>query len=140
MRASAERLPLPARIAVLVAAAAAVGWVVLGSGVSGDHQPGSPVLGDNAAPAINALVHARLAATAAAQPLMGLISLLWRAPFAAAAPVLGGGAGLAYRLGALACLLPALGVAWWLIGRGRSIVHGAAALGAILLIAAGPVT
>jgi hypothetical protein len=140
VRARAERLPLSVRVAVLVAAAAAVGWVVRGISVSGDYQPGSPVLGDNAAPAIHALIHGRVAAAAAAQPLMGLVSLVWRVPFAAVAPVFGGTDRLAYQLGALACVLPVLGAAWWLTGRGRSIVQSAAALMAVVLVAAGPVT
>jgi len=140
VRARAERLTLSARVAVLVAAGVAAGWVVSGISVGGDYQLGGPVLGDNAAPAIDALIHGRLAAAAAAQPLIGLVSLVWRAPFAALAPALGGGAALAYQLGALACLLPVLGMAWWLAGRGRSFVQRAAALVAIVLIAAGPVT
>ena len=116
-----------------------MGWVVHGVTRSGDYVPGGPVLGDNAAPAIHALIHGHLGAAAARQPLMGLVSLLWRAPFAAAGLQLSGDR-LAYQLGAVACLLPVLGGVWWLTGRARSLAQGAAAAVAALLITAGPIT
>ncbi|MGZ4168596.1 MAG: hypothetical protein ACXVRW_01040 [Solirubrobacteraceae bacterium] len=139
MRAHAERLPLSLRIAVLVTATAAVCWVVHGVAQSGDYVPAGAVLGDNAAPAIGALIHGHLTAAAARQPLMGVISLVWRAPFAAAGLTLGGDQ-LAYQLRAVACLLPLLAGSRWLVGRARSPAQGAAAAVATVLITAGPIT
>lgn len=139
MRAHAERLPLSLRIAVLVAAAAGVCWIVHGLTQSGDYAPTAAVLGDNAAPAISALIHGHLTAAAAREPLLGLVSLVWRAPFAAAGLQLGGDQ-LAYQLGAVACLLPVLGAVWWLAGRARSLSQGATAAMAAVLVAAGPIT
>ncbi len=139
MRTYAERLPLPLRIAVLLTATAAACWVVHGVTQSGDYVPGGAVLGDNAAPAISALIHGHLTAAAARQPLLGLVSLVWRAPFAAAGLQLGGDR-LAYQLGAVACLLPLLGAAWWLAVRAGSLAQGATAGAAAVLITAGPIT
>jgi hypothetical protein len=139
VRARGERLPRFAGVAVLVTAAAAVCWVIGGITGSGDYHPGGAVLGDNAAPAIAALIHGHLAGAAASQPLMGLVSLVWRAPFTAAGVALGGD-GLAYRLGALACVMPVLAATWWLAGRVWSLPHVAAAVAATALMAAGPIT
>lgn len=140
MRACAERLPLPVRAAVVLIAAAALCRVLLGLGASGDYQLGQPVMADNAAPAIDALIHGHLTMAASYQPLMGLVSLLWRAPFSGAAVWLGGSAHLAYQLGVLGCLVPALGAGWWLAGRARSLAQWAAAAVAAVLIAGGPLT
>jgi hypothetical protein len=125
---------------VLVTAVAALCLVVRTLTGSGDYQLTAPVTADNAAPAINALIHLHLGRAATLQPLMGLVSLIWRAPFAAAAGWLGGSAQLAYQLGALACLLPVLGAAWWLVNRATSLTQAAAAAVAAALIAAGPIT
>jgi hypothetical protein len=128
------------RAAVVLTAVAALCWVVHGITGSGDYQLGYPVLADNAAPAITALTHGQLGRAAALQPLMGLVSLAWRAPFAAAAEGLGSTAHVVYQVGALACLLPVLGAAWWLAQRALSIMQATAAVVAIALIAAGPIT
>ncbi|HET8978009.1 MAG TPA: hypothetical protein VFN87_07615 [Solirubrobacteraceae bacterium] len=121
-------------------ACAGAAWVVHGVTISGDYRPGHAVLGDNAAPAIGALVHGRLAVVPSVQPLMGLVSLLWRAPFAGAGVWLGAGPQLVYQVGVVACLLPALGLLLWLVWRAgspRDVVVTAAA-GALIL--AGPAT
>jgi hypothetical protein len=73
----------------------------------GDYQEGI-VSDDNAAPAIRALLDGDLSRFADVQPIMGLVSLLVRLPFAA----LAGADGLwTYRLGILPCLLAAAVVA-----------------------------
>ncbi len=140
MRARAERRPLLLHAAVVPAAVAGLCWVALGVTATGDYQPAGPVAGDNPAPAIAALIHGHLTALIAQQPLMGLVSLVWRAPLGAAAAWLGGGPRLGYQLGALACLLPVLAVALWMAGRARSRTHWAAGTAAIVLIACGPAT
>jgi hypothetical protein len=140
VHARAQRLSLSVRAVVLVIAAAAVWWVIHGVAGSGDYQPGGPVGGDNAAPAIGALIHGHLTALAQQQPFMGLVSLVWRAPFTGGAVWLGGSPHLAYQLGTLACLLPILGAALWLAGRARSPAQCVAAAAAVALIAGGPTT
>jgi hypothetical protein len=59
--------------------------------------------GDSPAPAIAALLHGDLQAMAAHQPIIGLTSILLRAPFVALSDALGGGLMLQYRLGVFAC-------------------------------------
>lgn len=140
MRARAERLSLPVRAAVALIAAAALCRIVLGLTTGGDYQLGAPVLADNAAPAVDALIHGHLAMAASHQPLMGLVSLVWRVPFSGAAVWLGGSSHLAYQLGVLGCLVPALGAGWWLAGRARSPAQWAVAAVAAVLIAGGPLT
>lgn len=98
---------------VLVAAALSL-YAVLSTATSGDYQLHGAGSGDNAAPALYALVHGRLGVFLARQPLMGLSSLLLRAPVAWAGVSLGAGPLLVYRLGALACMLPAAALASWL--------------------------
>ena len=75
---------------------------------------------DDGAPAIDALVHGHVGAFFDRQPLMGPVSLLLRAPFAAVA---GGNDLSRYRAGLLACLLvvAALGAVLALVAaqRGR---------------------
>jgi hypothetical protein len=122
--------------------------VALSAASSGDYVIHGLVDGDNAGPAINALVHGNLAGFAAHQPVMGPVSLLLRAPFAALAGSLGGGNLLTYRLGALACLLPVAAFAAWLIyscvsGERRdwsSPVAGIAAAIAVFVLLEGPAT
>jgi hypothetical protein len=100
-----------------------------------------PVAGDNAGPAITALAHGHLGALAADQPLMGLTSILLRAPIVALTDLLGGGALLGYRAGAFACLLPAILLVAWMISR-RGVGSGerlAAGLAAIVVLG-GPAT
>jgi hypothetical protein len=119
-----------------VSLGAASVWLALASAGTGDYVPGGAVAGDNAAPAINALIHGRLAALAHVQPFMGLASILLRAPLAAAANLLGGGDLFIYDAGALICLMPAALLAVWLMtGRGlpRDRRFAAAAAGGLLL-------
>lgn len=140
MRARAERLPLRARAAVLAATGALLCLVAHGTTSTGDYLTGGAVQGDNPAPAINALIHGHLTAFVSQQPLMGLVSLVWRAPFAAVAAWFGGGPHLGYQLGMLACLLAVLPAALWLAAGARSALHWFAAAAAVALIAAGPAT
>ena len=97
--------------------------------------------GDNAGPALSALTHGDLTALAARQPLMGLVSLVLRAPLVLAASAAGAGNGLTYRLGALACLLPlaVFSGALLTIPEGRLRDRLPALIGG-LLATAGPVT
>jgi hypothetical protein len=112
----------------------------LGLTTSGDYAAHSPVNGDNAGPAIDALVHGHLATMASQQPLMGLTSLILRAPFAALGGALGAGPGLVYGLGALACLLPLILLGGWMVGRPVPLERRFGALIAAGIIVAGPAT
>jgi hypothetical protein len=133
-------------VAALVGGAAAVD-AAFSASVSGDYQVGAPVAGDNAAPAITALIHGNLSAYASHQPLMGPVSLLLRAPFTGIASVFGAGHLSGYQIGALACLVLVGGFGAWLLaaapgaalrGRDSALVWLAApAAGYVLL---GPVT
>jgi hypothetical protein len=87
---------------------------------TGDYTVHGPVEGDNAGPAINALLHGDIAGYLAHQPVIGLTSILLRVPFAGLASLLGGGALLTYRLGSLVCLLSLGLFAAWLMTRRRS--------------------
>ena len=139
---SSRRDRLIAALAILLipGACATLLWIVLGLARSGDFAVNGYVLGDNAGPALSALVHGRLAAMASVQPLMGLTSLLWRAPFVAVADALGAGAQLAYAVGALACLLPAAGLVAWLARDAGSVRRLVAVALAAAAIVAGPAT
>src|SRR5438067_2043871 len=92
----------------------------LAAPTSGDYAIHSPVAGDNAGPAIDALIHGHLGSFIGHQPLMGLTSIVLRAPFAAAVTALGGTERLAYSLGAMACLLPLMLLAAWMSTRPRA--------------------
>ncbi|HEV3056388.1 MAG TPA: glycosyltransferase 87 family protein [Solirubrobacteraceae bacterium] len=107
---------------------------------SGDYMPGGPVSGDNAAPAIAALMHGDLAGYAAHQPTMGATSLLLRAPILWLAHALHGNPMLGYQLGAFICLLPLGLFAGWLVARrsAPSIERFSGAIVAVLLVL-GPV-
>jgi hypothetical protein len=107
---------------------------------TGDYELHGAIAGDNAAPAIDALAHGHLAAMVHMQPLMGLISLVWRAPFAGVATWLGGGERLVYGIGCAVCLLPTAALVGWLVRRAASTTELAAVLGAAALIVAGPAT
>jgi Glycosyltransferase family 87 len=131
---------LGVRALVVLATCAAAAWIAHRLTASGDYELHNVVGGDNAAPAIDALVRGHLARMASVQPLMGLVSLLWRAPFAGAVIRLGGASQLVYQAGALACLLPVAGLALWLLPRVETRTHAAAALLALAVILAGPVT
>jgi hypothetical protein len=134
------RIALPglvvARAAVALGCAATVLYVGLSTPTSSDYNVHGAVSVDNAGPAINALVHGNLGGFVSRQPLMGLLSLLLRVPFAWVAGALGGGPMLGYRLGALACLLPLALLAGWLAadsGLGRVTAAGIVAAGVVLL-------
>jgi hypothetical protein len=107
-RRARERSPeLAVAFAAALVACGLLAYAVLSSPASGDYLVSAPVGADNAAPAITALSHGDLAGFLAAQPLMGLLSLLIRAPLAALTSALGGSELAVYRAGALVCLLPA---------------------------------
>lgn len=108
------RRHLPALVAGTVCSVAAVD-VAFSVTASGDYQAQGAVAGDNAAPAIDALVHGNLGAFASHQPLMGPVSLLLRVPFTALATALGGGQLVRYEAGALACLVVVAAFAAWLV-------------------------
>jgi hypothetical protein len=143
---SARAQKLWLAVASLLCSAAAVD-AAFSASVSGDYQVGGPVAGDNAAPAITALIHGNLSAYASHQPLMGPVSLLLRAPFTRIATALGAGHLSGYEVGALACLLLVAGFAVWLLaaaprvalrGRDPSLVWLAAPAAVYVLL--GPVT
>ncbi len=95
---------------------------------------------DNAAPVIGALIDGDLGRAIDAQPIMGPVSLLLRAPFAAVGDALGGRE-LEYHLGAVACLwvLALLAGVLALRTRGVSRERLTAPLVGLLLVA-NPVT
>ena len=74
------------------------------------------------------------------QPLMGLTSVVARAPFVAAAEWAGSGERFVYGIGCLACLFGAAVLVAWMVGRPGSPRELAAALGAGALVLAGPAT
>ena len=136
---------------VLANRAAAILWTLIALGVvvrlvlsarsAGDYSVAAAVGGDNAAPAINALIHGHLSAVVSHQPLMGLASIIFRAPFAALAAAFGAGHQLTYAMGALACLLPTVVLAAWMnarpgITRQQRLAAGIAAL----IVLGGPAT
>ncbi len=127
--------------ALAIVGAAAAAQLTLSSPSSGDYQVGRPVTGDNAGPAIDALVHGHISTLVSHQPLMGLTSLLLRAPFAGAAALFGGDSLLAYGLGALACLLPSVALASWIVARRgvRPQQRFAGAIAAVTIVV-GPAT
>jgi Glycosyltransferase family 87 len=127
-------------IALIAAACAGLALLVRGLTGSGDYFVSGPVIGDNAGPALNALAHGHLAAMVRSQPLMGLASILLRAPVVALAGTLHGSERLAYGLGCLACFLPAAALVAWFARRAVSapqLVMAAIGCGAIV---AGPAT
>jgi Glycosyltransferase family 87 len=124
---------------VMAGASAVVLAILLQLTNSGDYAVQAPVQGDNAGPALNALVHGPVSRIASMQPLMGLTSLLWRGPFVAVGDALGGDR-LAYALGCAACLLPAAGVLGWLLHRAPTSRQVAVVALAAAAIFAGPAT
>ena len=109
--------------------------------VTGDYLGRGAVAGDNAAPAINALLHLRLTAFGTSQPLMGLTSLLVRLPGVAIAGVVSGGNLLDYRLGAFCCLLAVVPFCLWIVrcrAGATPRLLAASSLGILLLV--GPAT
>lgn len=125
---------------VIVLITGCVALVLALADSSGDYQLGdvSPSsVGDNPAPAIDALVDGRIGAALDLHPWMGSLSLLLRWPFAAGGQALGAGELGVYKLGALPCLL-ALGLLAlalerrWAV-RGRSLATRLIAAGACVL-------
>jgi hypothetical protein len=128
-------------LALAIVGAAAAAQLTLSAATSGDYQVGRPVAGDNAGPAIDALIHGHVSTFVSHQPLMGLTSLVLRAPFAGAAALFGGGRQLAYGLGALACLLPLVALASWIAGRrGINSRQRLAGVIAAVIVLVGPAT
>ncbi len=104
---------------------------------SGDYQAHGAVSGDNAGPSLLALAHGQLGTFASHQPLMGLSSLIVRAPFVALGSAIGASGLTGYRLGALACLLPcALFLAWVIAERSSPGLTAGATLAAALVLLA----
>ena len=137
---------LPAR--VRAHAALAVASLAIASGVVAIAQPtlgdyGTAHMGsnpDNAAPAMAAIARGDLARVPHVQPVMGPVSLVVRAPFAALGQALGGRT-LEYGLGAVACLWALAALALVLAGRVRRRDGGVVAPAAVvLLLVANPLT
>jgi hypothetical protein len=128
---------------------AALACIAIGASVAlalttplGADYPGPPCdVCDFAGPPIDALAHGHVAGFFHTQPVMGSLSLLVRAPFAAVAHAFDGGQLLAYRLGALPCLLVAalfaLALARLMARRGQPF---RAQLAVVALVVAGPLT
>jgi hypothetical protein len=95
---------------------------------------------DNAAPAMAAIVRGDFARVPSVQPVMGPVSLLVRAPFAALGHAIGG-LTLEYDLGAVACMWALAAVALLLAMRVRRRDGGMAAPAAVVLVlVANPLT
>ena len=119
---SPARRDLAISAALLLAAAALAALLAVRSPLGLDYvgQPG--VLCDCAATPIRALAHGRVHEFLVTQPLMGSVSLLLRAPFAAIGLHLGNGSDLdLYRFGAFPCLLAAGLLAVYLFRRMREL-------------------
>jgi Glycosyltransferase family 87 len=121
-------------------AGAVAAYAALSVATSADYGLRLPVSGDNAAPAINALAHGDFGAYLSHQPLMGLLSLLLRAPVAWLSGHVGGSQMLTYRLGALVCMLPTAALATWLAVSAHAARVAAAGLVAAAIVLAGPTT
>ena len=124
-----------------LAFAALATLVVFSTAGTGDYQPYAPVAGDNAGPALTALAHGHIAAVISHQPLMGLVSLVVRAPVVVLGSAVGTGTDLIYRLGALVCLLPlaVLGAALAAV-RGPRGTQRTPVIAVAVLAIAGPAT
>jgi hypothetical protein len=129
-----------ALIACALLTFAIVAYIALGSGASGDYSTRAPVAGDNAGPALDALIHGHLASFVTHQPLMGLSSLLLRAPVVGLGVLMGAHSGLAYGLGALVCLMPLALLAAWMVGRQGSPQQRLGAVFAAAILLTGPAT
>jgi len=97
--------------------------------------------GDSPLPAITALLHGDLAGMAHQQPVIGLTSILWRAPFVALASIFSSRMMLGYQFGVFACAL----VVGWLgvVVAGKAHARGQpwpVALGAVTLMVLSPLT
>jgi hypothetical protein len=129
-----------ALIACALLALAIVAYIALGSGASGDYSTRAPVAGDNAGPALDALIHGHLGRFVTHQPLMGLSSLLLRAPVAGLGVLMGADRGLVYGLGALVCLLPLALLSAWMVGRPGAPEQRLGAVFAAGILLIGPAT
>jgi hypothetical protein len=139
-RALPERNP-GARCGIAVLLVAVGAYVALSTLSTGDYVRGGAVSGDNPAPALDALVRGHLSAFASLQPVMGLTSLLIRAPVVWIAHLAHTSGLVEYRFGALACMLPVCMFAAWLVLRpGASRKQMLPAALAAVIIAAGPAT
>jgi hypothetical protein len=129
------------RIGLVVGGLGVATRVAVASPTSGDYSAAGPVAGDNAGPALDALVHGNLGGVIAHQPLMGLTSILWRAPISALSSWLGAGQLRSYQIAAVACMLPAVLLATWLITR-RDVTPTARRAGVLFaaIVLAGPST
>jgi hypothetical protein len=97
--------------------------------------------GDSPLPAISALLHGNLAGAARHQPVIGLTSILWRAPFVALASIFNSRMMLGYQFGVFACAL-VVGLLGAVVA-GRAHARGqtwAIALGAVVLMVLSPLT
>jgi Glycosyltransferase family 87 len=97
--------------------------------------------GDSPLPAITALLHGDLAGMAHQQPVIGLTSILWRAPFVALASIFNSRMMLGYQFGVFACAL----VVGWLgaVVASKALARGQSwpvALGAVTLMVLSPLT
>jgi Glycosyltransferase family 87 len=97
--------------------------------------------GDSPLPAITALLHGDLAGVAHHQPVIGLTSILWRAPFVALASIFSSRMMLGYQFGVFACAL----VVGWLGAVVAQLAHDRGqswpvALGAVTLMVLSPLT
>lgn len=138
MNTATHRLLLPAAGVAFAGVAALTVFTTAGTG---DYQALAPVAGDNAAPALTALTHGDVGSFVSHQPLMGLVSLVVRAPAVLVASAVGAGPSIGYRLGALVCLLAlVLGSAVLVSVPGVRSVERLPALAAALLLLAGPAT
>ena len=126
--------------AVAVAVCGVVAYVTLSTPTGVDYNLHYPVSADNAAPAVAALAHGNFGGLLTHQPLMGLLSLLVRAPVAWLAGSLGSGPMLVYRLGALVCLLPTAFLAGWLAVSSRAAGATAAGVAAAAVLLLGSPT
>ena len=124
----------------LVAASVPAGALAVASTGSVDYGAGMKT-GDSPLPAITALLHGDLAGMAHQQPVIGLTSILWRAPFVALASIFSSRMMLGYQFGVFACAL----VVGWLGAVVASKAHARGqswpmALGAVTLMVLSPLT
>ena len=130
-------LRTPLRIYAALAGAScalAAAVVALAQPSVGDYLARNASNPDNSAPAIDALIHGHLGRMPSVQPVMGPVSLIVRAPFAALGHAIGGPT-LEYRLGAFACLWALAAVALVIAVRVHRRDGGLVAPAAIVVVA-----
>jgi hypothetical protein len=130
------------RTALAVAALLAASVYISFDSAMGADYPGPPCdICDFAGPPIDALAHGDLNRFFELQPVMGAVSLVLRAPFAAGAELGDGNELLQYRLGSIPCLFIAALVGLWLVGVMRRRGQSRIAQGAVLAVwVASPMT